>query len=81
VAQIERLAGWGVLFLPGALVVFLGFNAGGYFPGTPALVAVFLLLCLSARILAAERPFEGFTPALGVCAGALCLYAESEFVA
>jgi hypothetical protein len=75
VAQIERLAGWGVLFLPGALVVFLSFNAGGYFPGTPALVAVFLLLCLAARILAAERPFEGFTPALGVCAGALCLYA------
>jgi uncharacterized membrane protein YoaK (UPF0700 family) len=75
VAQIERLAGWGVLFLPGALLVFLSFNAGGYFPGTPALVAVFLLLCLAARILAAERPFEGFTPALGVCAGALCLYA------
>jgi hypothetical protein len=75
VAQIERLAGWGVLFLPGALVVFLSFNAGGYFPGTPALVAVFLLLCLAARVLAAERPFEGFTPALGICAGALCLYA------
>jgi hypothetical protein len=75
VAQIERLAGWGVLFLPGALVVFLSFNAGGYFPGTPALVAVFLLLCLAARMLAAERPFEGFTPALGICAAALCLYA------
>jgi O-antigen ligase len=75
VGQIERLAGWGVLFLPGALVVFLSFNAGGYFPGTPALVAVFLLLCLAARILAAERPFEGFSPALGICAGALCLYA------
>ena len=71
----ERLAAWGVVFLPGALLVFLSFNAGGYFPGTPALVAVFILLCLVARILVAERPFEGFSPQLGICAGALGLYA------
>ena len=74
-ALTERLAGWGVLFLPGALVVYLSFNAGGYFPGTPALVAVILLLCLAARIVVAERPFEGFSPALAVCIGALGLYA------
>lgn len=74
-ALIERLAGWGTLFLPGALVVFLSFNAGGYFPGTPALVAVVVLLCLVGRILTGERPFAGFSPQLGICAGALGLYA------
>jgi hypothetical protein len=74
-ALIERSAGWGMLFLPGALLVYLSFNAGGFFPGTPAMAAVVVLLCLVARILVAERPFEGFSPALGVCAGALGLYA------
>src|SRR5688500_4281854 len=73
--MIERAASWGLAILPGALVVFLGFNAGGFFPGTPALVAVILILALAARILVAERPFAGWSPVLGVCAGALALYA------
>jgi hypothetical protein len=75
VALIERSAGWGMLFLPGALVVYLGFNAGGYFPGTPALVAMVLVLVLVAHVLVAERPFAGFSVPLGVCAGFLLLYA------
>jgi len=29
-----------LMLLPGALVVFTGFNAGGYFPATPAIVAI-----------------------------------------
>jgi O-antigen ligase len=71
----ERLAEWGLMLLPGALVVYLGFNAGGFFPGTPALVAVALLLILAARMLVAERPFAGFSGPLAVAAGALALYA------
>ena len=72
---LERLGTWGLLLLPGVLLVFLSFNAGGFFPGTPALVAVVLLLLLASRIIVAPQPFAGFSPPLAVAAGALSLYA------
>ncbi len=72
---LERLGTWGLVLLPGVLLVFLSFNAGGFFPGTPALVAVVLLLLLASRIVVAPHPFAGFSPALAVAAGALGLYA------
>jgi hypothetical protein len=48
-----------LLLLPGALVVLLGFNAGGYFPGSTAIAAIVLTQVLLVRILQAERPFAG----------------------
>jgi len=72
---LDRLGSWGLVALPGALLVFLSFNAGGFFPGTPALVALVLLLVLVSRIILVPRPFAGFSPALAVAAGALGLYA------
>ncbi len=72
---LERLGTWGVLLLPGVLLVFLSFNAGGFFPGTPALVAVVLLLLLASRIIVSPQPFAGLSPSLAVAAGALSLYA------
>jgi hypothetical protein len=33
------LAVTALMLLPGALIVFTGFNAGGYFPATPALAS------------------------------------------
>ena len=51
-----------LMLLPGALIVFTGFNAGGYFPGTPAVVAIVLSQVLLVRILQARRPFEGIAP-------------------
>jgi hypothetical protein len=36
----SSLATGALLLLPGALVVYLGFNAGGFFPNTPALVTI-----------------------------------------
>ena len=41
-ARSGRLALTALMLLPGALVVFMGFNAGGYFPATPAIVAASL---------------------------------------
>jgi hypothetical protein len=52
----------GLMLLPGALIVFLGFNAGGYFPGTPAVAALVVTQILIVRIVQASRPFEGFAP-------------------
>ncbi len=64
-----------LMLLPGALIVFTGFNAGGYFPGTPAVVAIVLSQVLLVRILQARRPFEGIAPVTLVAIVALGLYA------
>jgi O-antigen ligase len=63
------------MLLPGALVVFLGFNAGGYFPGTPAVAALVLTQILLVRIVQAQHPFEGLAPMTLVAIGALACYA------
>ncbi len=64
-----------LMLLPGALIVFLGFNAGGYFPGTPAVAAIVLSQVLLVRILQARHPFEGLGRATLVVIVALGLYA------
>lgn len=48
-----------LLALPAALGVYCAFHAGGYFAGTPALLAVVLSVALVLRVTLAERPFEG----------------------
>src|ERR1700728_4336537 len=66
-----ELAAAALMLLPGALVVFTGFNAGGYFPATPAIVAIVLTQILLVRILQSSRPFAGFAPATLVAIAAL----------
>ena len=63
------------MLLPGALIVFMGFNAGGYFPATPAVAALVLAQILLVRIMQSRSPFEGLAPATLVAIGALGLYA------
>jgi O-Antigen ligase len=62
VTSLSRLGVIALLLLPGALIVFLGFFAGGYFPGTPAVAALILTQVLLVRILQARHPFEGLAP-------------------
>jgi hypothetical protein len=69
-----ELAAAALMLLPGALVVFTGFNAGGYFPATPAIVAIVLTQILLVRVLQSSRPFAGFAPATLVAIAALGLY-------
>src|SRR4051812_21837997 len=47
--------------IPGALVVFLAFNGGGFFPAAPAFVAVLLLLLIAVQALVLPRPFAGLS--------------------
>jgi len=54
-----ELALTSLMLLPGALIVYMGFNAGGYFPTTPAVGAVVLVQILLFRIMLSPRPFEG----------------------
>lgn len=56
-------------------ILYLSFNAGGYFAGSPAALAVVAGVALALRITIAERPFAGFSGPLAVAAAALGLYA------
>jgi hypothetical protein len=73
--RAEQLAVTALMLLPGALIVFTGFNAGGYFPATPAILAIVLAQILLVRIVQAPRPFEGLTVSTLVALAALALYA------
>src|SRR5438128_1790296 len=64
-----------LMLQPGVRVVFLGFNAGGYFPATPALATIVLSQALLLRLVNARSPFAGFAPATLVAIGALAMYA------
>lgn len=71
----HRAGAVALLVLPAGLVLFLSFNAGGYFPGTVALAGLVLILALAARIITVDRPFAALSPSLLVAAVALTLYA------
>ncbi len=64
-----------LLTLPGALTVYLGVSGGGFFAGTTGVVVLVLILAMVLRTTLAERPFEGFGPALAVAAAGLGLFA------
>jgi O-antigen ligase len=74
-ARAPKLAATALMLLPGALIVFTGFDAGGYFPATPAIAAIVLAQVLLVRIMQAPRPFEGLAPSTIVALAALALYA------
>jgi O-antigen ligase len=80
VVSLSGLGLVGLMLLPGALIVFLGFNAGGYFPGTPAVAALVMTQILLVRIVQARHPFEGLAPITLVAIGALACYAAFTLV-
>lgn len=74
-------AGWiGLIALAPAALIYLSFNAGGYFPSAPGFVAIMLCGALVLRTTLAERPFEGFSRALAIPLLALVLYAAFELL-
>jgi len=79
-ARSSRLALTALMLLPGGLVVFTGFNAGGYFPATPAIVAVVLTQILLVRIVRSRRPLQGLAPVTLVAIAALGSYALMTLV-
>ncbi len=64
-----------LMLLPGALIVFTGFNAGGSFPASTAIAAVVLTQILLIRVVQAPRPFAGLAPSTLIAIAALALYA------
>jgi O-Antigen ligase len=73
-APLARIGAPALCLLAGGSLIYLSFNAGGYFPTAPAFVAIVLCQALVLRTVLAERPFEGFSRALAVPLAALVLY-------
>ena len=61
--------------LPALVTGLLAFSAGGFFPGTTALIAIVFALGLVLRITIADRPWEGWSLPLALAAGAMALLA------
>src|SRR3989440_6435399 len=60
-ARIEnRIAALVLALVPGGLVLYFGFNGGGFFPGTVGFACVIVIQLLIVRVLLADHPFEGF---------------------
>jgi O-antigen ligase len=77
-STLER-AGWiALVALAPAVLIYLSFKAGGYFPSSQGLVAVTLAAALLLRTTLAERPFEGFNRTLAVPLAGLALYAAFQ---
>jgi hypothetical protein len=67
--------GWVALIaLAPATLIYLSFEAGGYFPSATGYVAIVLAGALVLRTTLAERPFEGLGRRLAIPLGALVLY-------
>ncbi len=64
-----------LLLLPGALTVYLSFNAGGFFANTHAFAALVLVAAMILRVAFARAPFAGYGWSLAFAGGALALYA------
>ena len=71
----RRAADVALAALPAALVVYLAFRTGGYFPDDQGLACIFLGFALVARLLLSERPFAGISRWTAVACGALAGFA------
>ncbi len=72
---IEAVGWAGLIALPPAVLIYLSFNAGGYFPSANGFVAIVIAQALVLRTTLAARPFAGYSRALAVPLVALALYA------
>lgn len=70
-----NLIGPALMLIPGAAVLYCGVHGGGFFPGTPAFVALILIQVLILWLLLAERPLAGFSRPLAAATVLLGLYA------
>lgn len=71
----RRLADAALILLPGAAIVWLSFNGGGFFPGATGVAAVVLAVVLVLRLTLAERPLAGVSWAGIAAISALGLFA------
>jgi O-antigen ligase len=61
--------------VPGLLVLFLGFDAGGFFAGTTGAAAASVAALAATRVLTARHPFSGLTGPTAIALVAIGAYA------
>jgi O-antigen ligase len=72
---VVHIAHSSLLALPGVLIIYFSFNAGGFYPNTTGVAAIVLALLLVVRVTMAEDPFAGFGWPLALAAAALAALA------
>jgi O-antigen ligase/polysaccharide polymerase Wzy-like membrane protein len=72
--DLETVATKALMVAPAIFIVYTGFNAGGFFPGTPALGALILSALLLLRLMLAGTPLQGASAGGLLAAGALIVY-------
>jgi hypothetical protein len=77
---LRRLGLSALVLLAPAALIYLSFNAGGFFPSAPGFVAIVFAQALILRSTLAEHPFEGFSRALSIPLIALVLYAAWQLI-
>src|SRR3954463_4993662 len=74
-APIERRGAAAALTLvPAVLILFMGFNGGGYFPGSVGFAALVVSQMIAVRVLVADDPFAGFSRPLAAGTVAMALF-------
>jgi hypothetical protein len=79
-APLETVGFVALVLLAPVALVYLSFNAGGYFPSATGFVTIVFAQALVLRSTLAARPFEGFSRALAVPLAGLALYAAFQLV-
>src|SRR3954454_20608913 len=70
----RRIAAAALAPLPDALILFSGFNGGGYFPGSVGFAALVVSQMIAVRVLVVEDPFAGFSRPLAAVTVAMALF-------
>src|SRR3954452_23104571 len=71
----RRVAAAALALLPGILIVFFGFNGGGYFAGTVGFAALVVSQMIAVRVLVVDDPFSGFSRPLAAVTAVMALFA------
>jgi O-antigen ligase len=72
---VERFLDIGTVLLLPALMIYLGFNAGGYFAGTTGWAAAALAIVLAVRVAVSGRALTAPSLSLALAAAVLALFA------
>jgi O-antigen ligase len=70
-----KVAAAAMAVLPGALILYLSFNGGGFFPGPVGFTTLVVIQLLLLRVLLARDPFAGVSGPVVAVAGVLAAFA------
>src|SRR3954468_2069627 len=71
----RRVAAAALTLVPAVLILFMGFNGGGYFAGSVGFAALVVSQMGAVRVLVASAPFAGYSRPLAFVTGVFALFA------